>query len=114
MVGASLESDRYSNKAIHSLRNKSIVTFGFGLMAGEIGDVTVSTVFPTEKRIHTVTMYVRASRQSQYYEDIVRLDPKRVIFNPGAENTGFVKILEEKGIEPVEACTLVMLSVGNY
>ena len=114
VVGASLKSDRYSNKAVRSLRTKSIVTYGFGLRAGEIGDVTVSTTFPVEKQIHTVTMYVGAARQPQYYEEILALMPERVIFNPGAENAYFAKILVKNGIETVEACTLVMLSIGNY
>ena len=114
VVGASLKQDRYSNKAVLSLRNKSIRTFAFGLRAGEIGDVSVFTSFPVEAEIHTITMYVGAARQPQYYDDILNLMPARVIFNPGAENEVFANLLEENGIEPVEACTLVMLSIGNY
>ncbi|MFT4682028.1 MAG: putative CoA-binding protein [Granulosicoccus sp.] len=114
VLGASLKPDRYSYRAVMSLRNKSIKTFAFGLRTGDIGDVAVFTSFPLEVEIHTVTMYVGAARQPQYYEDILGLMPERVIFNPGAENPDFSKLLIENGIEPVEACTLVMLSIGNY
>ena len=114
VIGVSLKSDRYSYGAVLSLRDKSIKTFAFGLRAGDIADVSVYNTFPVEEKIHTITMYLGAARQPQYYDDIIGLNPERVIFNPGAENSIFAKILQQKGIEPVEACTLVMLSIGNY
>lgn len=114
VIGASLKQDRYSNRAVLSLRSMAIRTFAFGLRPGEIGDVSVFTSFPIEEEIHTVTMYLGAARQPQYYNDILNLMPQRVIFNPGAENADFARLLKEEGIEPVEACTLVMLSIGNY
>lgn len=114
VVGASLKENRYSNKAVQSLRNKSIKTIAFGLREGKIADVDVLTSFPVQEDVHTVTLYVGAARQPQFYRSIIELMPDRVIFNPGAENTEFASLLKENGIEPVEACTLVMLSIGNY
>jgi hypothetical protein len=54
------------------------------------------------------------TNQKPYYDYILSLNPKRIIFNPGTENYELEKMAEEKGIEPVEACTLVMLSIGQY
>ena len=59
--------------------------------------------------IHTVTLYVGPANQPQYYDYILRINPQRVIFNPGTENTEFMTILQDKGIETEEACTLVLL-----
>jgi uncharacterized protein len=59
-------------------------------------------------------MYVSKKHQSNYYDYILGLNPRRVIFNPGTENAEFEEILKKNNIEPQEACTLVMLSIGNY
>ena len=64
--------------------------------------------------IHTVTMYVGAVRQDAYYDKIISLEPKRVLFNPGTENPDFQTKLIKAGIEVEEACTLVLLSLKNY
>lgn len=114
VVGASLNPDRYSNRAVLSLRQNAIQTFAFGLRSGVIADVRVEEQIPAGEDIHTVTMYVGKARQPQYYQAIINLKPSRVIFNPGAENLEFATMLTKVGIEPVEACTLVMLSVGTY
>ena len=59
-------------------------------------------------------MYLGASNQKQYYDYILTLHPKRIIFNPGAENDELSEMAKKNGIEPIEACTLVMLSTGQY
>lgn len=114
MFGASLKPERYSNRAVVSLRENSIPTLAYGLRQGAIADVQVSTHLPDGCLIHTVTMYVGKARQLEYYDAIIDLAPKRVIFNPGAENQEFSEMLIGAGIEPIEACTLVMLAVGTY
>ena len=67
-----------------------------------------------EKDVDTVTLYLNAQNQKQYYDYILGLHPKRIIFNPGAENEELEKLAKEQGIKPMEACTLVMLSTGQY
>jgi len=113
VIGASENPARYSNKAIRLLRkhNHDVVALAKG--EGQVDDVKIQTVFP-EKDIHTVTLYIGPPRQPEYYAQIINLQPKRVIFNPGTENLEFVRMLEEQGIEAEEACTLVLLSIGNY
>lgn len=114
VLGASLKEDRYSNKAVKSLVNHNVETVAFGLRAGEIATVAVETSLVNYENIHTVTLYLNSKRQEGYYDYIVALKPKRVIFNPGTENAAFKKILLENNINFEEACTLVMLSVGTY
>lgn len=114
VLGASLKEDRYSNKAVRSLLSHHIKTVAFGLRAGEISGVGIDTSLVNYENIHTVTLYLNAQRQEAFYDYIISLKPKRVIFNPGTENPVLQKKLIENGIEFEEACTLVMLSIGNY
>lgn len=114
VLGASLKEDRYSNKAVKSLAAHQIETVAFGLKAGVVSGVSIDTSLVDYENIHTVTLYLNPQRQEAYYKYIVSLKPKRVIFNPGTENTALQKILVDNGIAYEEACTLVMLSIGNY
>lgn len=114
VFGASLKEDRYSNKAVRNLVNNNIETVAFGLKAGEISGVSVDTSLVKYENIHSVTLYLNPKRQEEYYDYIISLNPKRVIFNPGTENAAFQKLLSENGIAFEEACTLVLLSIGNY
>ena len=116
VVGASLKPVRYSNKAIRMLREHDVPVFAIGLREGRVEDVDIVTekdAIPAGS-IHSVTMYMNAYRQEPYYDFLVALAPKRVIFNPGAENRQLAEILQSNGIEVVEACTLVMLTLGHY
>lgn len=85
-----------------------------GLKPGEVDGVKIQTGFPKIEAIDTITLYLNPQRQKQYYEYILSLKPRRVVFNPGTENPEFEKKLKDAGIETVEACTLVMLSTGSY
>jgi predicted CoA-binding protein len=113
IIGASENPGRYSNMAIRSLRSHHHEVVALAKREGQVADVSIETEFPTAG-IDTVTMYVGPQRQPEYYEKVLQLKPRRVIFNPGTENPEFYTLLEKNNIEPVEACTLVMLSVGNY
>ncbi len=113
VIGASENPARYSNRAIRALRNNDHPVLALAKRGGQVEDVQFETEFPTEA-VDTVTLYVGLQRQPEYYEKILALKPRRVIFNPGTENPEFYEMLEENGIEAVEACTLVMLSIGNY
>ena len=113
LIGASENPARYANMAIRALRSNEHVVFALAKRHGQVDDVEFLTEFPDED-IDTVTLYVGPPRQHEYYQKVIDLKPKRVIFNPGTENPEFYQLLVENGIEPVEACTLVMLSIGNY
>lgn len=114
VLGASLKPSRYSNLAVNRLVDRNIETEAFGLRAGEIRGIPVKTDFEGFEDIHTVTLYVGARHQSDYADHILRLDPERVIFNPGTENPEMYDILRKNGIEVEVACTLVLLGTGQY
>lgn len=114
IIGASPNTDRYSYRATLSLIQHGHDVFPVGLRAGKIGDATIITDKPELKNIDTVTLYVGPDNQKAWTDYILSLHPKRIIFNPGAENSEFFNEASAKGIECIEACTLVMLSIGNY
>ena len=113
VLGASPKPERYSNRAIVTLRQYNHPVFAVGNKVDHVGDVEIHRDFPNTE-IDTVTMYLSARNQEMYYDDILKLNPKRVIFNPGAENPDFARVLNDKGIETENACTLVLLSIGAY
>lgn len=114
VIGASPKADRYAYKATVSLKKHGHTVYPVGIHQGEIEGTKISTDYPALENVDTVTMYVGPRNQDAWKEYIFSLHPKRIIFNPGAENEALKAEAEKKGIECVEACTLVMLSIGNY
>ncbi len=114
VIGASTNPSRYSYLAINSLRQHGHKVIAIGLRNGKVGDVGITVDKPLDESVDTVTLYVGPKIQSQYIEYVKALNPRRVIFNPGTENEEFEGKLKEAGIEVIEACTLVMLSTGQY
>ncbi len=114
VMGASLKEDRYSNKAVRDLCKYGHPVVAVGLREGKVLDVPIVKDIPTGIQVDTVTMYLNAHNQEQWEEKILALQPKRIIFNPGAENGAFAKKAGAAGIETMEACTLVLLHTGQY
>lgn len=114
VIGCSENPERYSFKAVSSLRKHGHFVIGFGLRNGQIGDTPITNQWNAAWEVDTVTLYLNPSRQKELYNQIIALQPKRVIFNPGTENSEFEMLLESAQIEVEIACTLVLLSVGNY
>jgi hypothetical protein len=114
VVGASEKTDRYANKAVRMLQEYNVPVIAFGNKAGKINETLITTEFPIDDDIHSVTLYLSAKNQPSYYAKIIDLKPKRVIFNPGTENPAFEKQLSENGIESEVACTLVLLTTNTY
>lgn len=114
VLGASVKPERYSNMAIRRLRAHGHPVLAIGLREGMVQDVPLVTGVPAETRVDTVTMYLNAANQAQWEKRILGLRPRRIIFNPGAENPSFAQEAQAAGIEVVEACTLVMLGTGQY
>ncbi len=114
VIGASPNPERYAYRAVNALKSKGHPVEAVGIREGKINDVEIQTGMPSIEDVDTVTLYVGPRNQDYWKDYIESLNPKRVIFNPGTENANFEKQLQDKGIETVEACTLVMLSVGNY
>jgi predicted CoA-binding protein len=114
VFGASLKPYRYSHIAIRRLVEAEVDTVAFGLREGRVRGVRIQTSLEGIEDIHTVTLYMNPGRQAPFYQDIIGLGPKRVIFNPGTENPVFYELLGREGIGVEIACTLVMLSMNAY
>ena len=114
VLGASLKPNRYSYFAIERLLNSDIEVFAIGNIKGEVHGVKVKTEKLMFSDIHTVTLYLNPKIQKEYYNYIISLRPKRVIFNPGTENPEFYDLLKENKIDFEAACTLVLLSTNQY
>lgn len=115
VIGASPNEHRYSYRAVQMLKSRGHDVLALGNRKGEIGNQEIVTDWPKlVEDLDTVTLYVGPQHQPPLYDYIFELKPKRIIFNPGTENNELVELAREKGIETEYACTLVMLSVGNY
>jgi predicted CoA-binding protein len=114
VLGATENPSRYANMAIRRLRGSGQEVIGLGRKAGKVMDVEIVTAPPMEEDIDTVTLYLNPQNQRQYYDYILSLRPRRIIYNPGTENPELQKLAKENGIENILSCTLVMLSMGNY
>ena len=114
VIGASTNESRYSNLAIKRLKLFHHEIRAFGLREGMVDGIPIIKEATIFEDVDTVTLYVGPDNQSAYYQYVIDLKPRRVIFNPGTENPDFYKLLDEAGIEHFEACTLVMLNTGQY
>jgi predicted CoA-binding protein len=114
ILGATTNADRYAYRAAHMLMAKGHAIINIGIKQGEVAGVKIEKANQPLNDIDTITLYIGPDLQPAYYDYILATKPKRVIFNPGTENYEFEKMLDQHNIEPVEACTLVLLSTGQY
>lgn len=114
LIGASTNPERYAFKAARSLRQHGHEIILLGIKAGQIDEQPILTGRPVLSDIDTVTLYVGPQHQADWYDYVLTLKPRRVIFNPGTENAEFEALLLKNNIEANEACTLVLLSIGAY
>ncbi|EMQ95422.1 MAG: CoA-binding protein [Xanthomarina sp.] len=114
VLGASLNPSRYSHIAMNRLKQAGHEVVAIGLKQGLVQGVNINTDLMTFKDIDTVTLYLNPKNQVPYYDYILSLKPKRVIFNPGTENPEFYNILKMNNIDFEVACTLVLLSTNQY
>ena len=116
IVGSTPRPYRYAHQAATMLHEREIPFIPLGIQEGEVLGEEILNVHdrPHIEDVDTLTMYINATRQKDWYDYLLSLKPRRIIFNPGSENNEFKKLAEKQGIECLEACTLVMLSVGNF
>lgn len=114
VLGVSLKPGRFSNLAVKKLVSLHYPVIAVGLREGEIDGVKIQKPFPRINELHTLTLYLGAKNQACYYGYILKINPKRVIFNPGTENIEFENTLRNQGIQVVRGCTLIMLDNGTY
>jgi len=114
VLGASTNPERYSYRAVSKLLESHIPVTAVGNKPGEIDGVPIHTTPVSVKGIDTVSLYLNAGKQVMYYDYILGLNPRRIIFNPGTENPELEELARKQGIETLEACTLVLLSIGRF
>jgi len=114
VIGASENHDRYSNKAVLMLQKFGYDVVSLGNRPGKINGITIETENILFEDIHTITLYINPEIQKIYRDYILQLKPKRIIFNPGTENTSLELEAKSLGICTENACTLVLLSTGGY
>jgi predicted CoA-binding protein len=114
VLGASDNPSRYSFLAVNRLRSHGHPVVAIGKKNSIVADVPIEKEKKDWKNVDTVTLYLNPAHQQQYYDYILSLKPKRIIFNPGAENDELADLAAKNGIKPIEACTLVLLSTDQY
>ena len=114
VLGASENRSRYSNLAVNRLAAAGHPVLAIGKKSGAIGNIPIENAQKQFDDIDTVTLYLNPENQQPYYNYILSLHPKRIIFNPGTENRELAELAHKKGIQTMEACTLVLLSTEQY
>jgi len=114
VLGASTNPERYSYMATVMLTEKGHAIYPFGIKKGMIQSLQIEEEWPIPGSIRTLTLYLGPTAQEAYYDQIIALKPQRIIFNPGTENPTLVQLAHTANIETIEACTLVMLTTGQY
>jgi predicted CoA-binding protein len=115
VVGASEKLHRYSNRAVRMLASHGFTPIPVSRSGKDIlGQKGYAALANVPERIDTVTMYVSPDKQAPVIQDILAIRPRRVIFNPGAENPNAAAMLKQHGIAVEDACTLVLLSTGQF
>ncbi len=114
VIGASENPARYSYLAVQKLLEHQHPVVALGAKKGAIGNAVIETEKKVFENIDTVTLYINPLRQQEYYNYILSLHPKRIIFNPGAENEELELLAKQNGIIAQEACTLVLLATSQY
>ena len=114
ILGATPDSSRYAYLAANRLVRTGHPIVNVGIKKGEVAGVAIEPAEEVHSDIDTITLYIGPALQPQYHNYILDTKPKRVIFNPGTENYELEKLLDQHDIEPIRACTLVLLSTGQY
>lgn len=115
VLGASPKEERYSNQAVNLLAEHGHQVIPVNPAFDNIrGLSTAHKLSDIKDKIDTITLYVNEKVSTSQQDDILALKPKRVIFNPGAENSSLRKVLKKNGVITEEACTLVMLRTGQF
>lgn len=114
VLGASDNPSRYSYLALNRLKAHQHPVVAVGRKETSVNGIAITKEHIKAEGVDTVTLYLNPRNQVEYYDYILSLRPKRIIFNPGTENEELEKLAHGAGIQTMEACTLVMLGTGQY
>ncbi|MGK6350319.1 CoA-binding protein [Parapedobacter sp. DT-150] len=114
IIGATNNPARYAYLAANRLTAAGHEIVNIGIKQGEVAGVPIRPMGAPLTDIDTITLYIGPQRQPAYYDYILQTKPKRIVFNPGTENPELEALAREHGIDTLQACTLVLLSTGQY
>ncbi len=116
VIGASTNPSRYSYIASNMLKEYGHEVVPVGIKKGKVAEKQILDLRlqPKIDDVHTVTLYLGPQNQPEWYDYILSLKPKRIIFNPGTENGELVQLAQQNSIETENACSLVLLSTRSY
>ncbi len=115
VLGASPNPARFAYQAIRSLQRRNYPVIAIGRKDVDLGGINIRKGMPDDiGMVHTVTLYMNAKNQKEYYDYIMSVNPKRIIFNPGTTNPELEELAKKRGIEVVNECMLVMLNNGKF
>tara|TARA_B110000093_G_C12926823_1_gene391714 strand:- start:180 stop:548 length:369 start_codon:yes stop_codon:yes gene_type:complete len=114
VIGATPKPERYAYIATEMLHDFGHAVVPYGIKNGTIGDYTILNEWPNSQEFDTITLYINPTLQEGFYDQILALKPKRIIFNPGTENSALEEMAKAKNIKTLDACTLVLLRTNQY
>jgi uncharacterized protein len=116
IIGATPDRSRYAYLAAQMLLEYDHEIVPVSIKSGEVFGKQILDLRkkPSIENVDTVTMYIGTRHQPEWHDYILGLKPKRIIFNPGTENSLLEQLAEDQGIEAVEGCTLVMLRSRQF
>ena len=114
VIGATPKPERYAYIATEMLHDFGHEVVPYGIKKGTIGDYTILNEWPNSQEFDTITLYINPILQEGFYDQILALKPKRIIFNPGTENSALEEMAKAKNIKTLDACTLVLLRTNQY
>ncbi|GAA4919433.1 CoA-binding protein [Mucilaginibacter defluvii] len=114
ILGATTEPGRYANLAANRLVKLGYTIVNVGLKSGDVAGVNIEKPEIIHNDIDTISLYINPLNQATLYDYILLTNPKRIIFNPGAENPVLELLARKRGIQTEIACTLVLLNTGQY
>ena len=112
VLGASDNPARISCLATRFLKNKGFNLFAVSHRKGMIDDITLhdDSELSQAKEVDCITVFLKPERQCKYYDYILSLNPKKIIFNPGSENPELIALATSRSIKIVTGCTIAMFS----
>jgi predicted CoA-binding protein len=116
IIGSNRSAWKYPQQAALMLQDAELDFVPIGVVSGAVLGKEILNIYdsPSVDNVHTITLYINPTKQKQWFDYMLSLKPKRIIFNPGTENQEFKNLAESKGVECLNACTLVMLSIGDF
>ena len=115
VLGVTPNPSRYAYMATEKLKNHGFPVIPLGFRPGIVAGENIVLDWPNSiDNLDIISLYIGPARQPEFYNYLIQLKPQKIIFNPGTENSEFYSLLKKVGIEIEEACTLVLLSTGQY